>query len=595
MNNETEQSINQSARAEAEAVNQGAQADNQSARAEEVRDSAAMTEEPQAGAVAPAGTEQPEGEKAGRVNIPAAGTHKPGTYRARREAHRPEVQARQAERDSERRRRMFPKIDAEGRAMLNDYFKMMKQLGEKNVSELIEKATFICPEWQERIDEIIGANKKLQNADKAFARCALIYYSIVKPFADLEERKNKPARRGRGAGKKKAPAAGLPVPYYVYPYQKEMADIPQLISKGRKPKLTTLTGERNGETVDLDVKAWEAPGIKLAVERDIDVNLSVGVDQLFKWCCVLLGQKNHTDGTGAAADKEKRTVKVTVDKWNQLKGGDLTIHPDRPRDEELQRLKTMRANGRRELERYARFLSHSIIYRITRTGGREIVSNWKEAGRNWGFLNLFASGDLIDDTLTMVFDSDTADEILSSPTMRRISAALFRLNGNNINAYRIECAALNLFTMDANHGKAQANTLTAGQMLEYTDITKPDENRRKGQDWQKSKRTLENSLNAAVSAGVITGWRYCGTNGAELTPEERKQLETDSSAWESANIWQDFPAFPDQSERIERKEKKRAERRKRKEKSELEKMKKDVSGLKKTVYHRKKRQQGGNQ
>ena len=258
-------------------------------------------------------------------------------------------------------------------------------------------------------------------------------------------------------------------------------------------------------------------------------------DQLFKWCCVLLGQKNHTDGTGAAADKEKRTVKVTVDKWNQLKGGDLTIHPDRPRDEELQRLKTMRANGRRELERYARFLSHSIIYRITRTGGREIVNNWKEAGRNWGFLNLFASGDLIDDTLTMVFDSDTADEILSSPTMRRISAALFRLNGNNINAYRIECAALNLFTMDANHGKAQANTLTAGQMLEYTDITKPDENRRKGQDWQKSKRTLENSLNAAVSAGVITGWRYCGTNGAELTPEERKQLETDSSAWESAN------------------------------------------------------------
>lgn len=70
-------------------------------------------------------------ERAARVNVPKTEKHRQGSYRERKEANSAEYQARQAERDSERRRRMFPKIDAEGRAMLNDYFKMMKQLGKR--------------------------------------------------------------------------------------------------------------------------------------------------------------------------------------------------------------------------------------------------------------------------------------------------------------------------------------------------------------------------------------------------------------------------------------------------------------------------------
>lgn len=131
MINQNLQADNQNGQQEPQAVNQGARTDNGSARAEEVRDSAAMTEEPQAGAVAHAGSAEPEGERAARVNVPKTEKHRQGSYRERKEANSAEYQARQAERDSERRRRMFPKIDAEGRAMLNDYFKMMKQLGKR--------------------------------------------------------------------------------------------------------------------------------------------------------------------------------------------------------------------------------------------------------------------------------------------------------------------------------------------------------------------------------------------------------------------------------------------------------------------------------
>ena len=87
MINQNLQADNQNGQQEPQAVNQGARTDNGSARAE----GAAMTETPtaeQAGAVAHAGSAEPEGERAARVNVPKTGRHAPGSIRARRAAYK---------------------------------------------------------------------------------------------------------------------------------------------------------------------------------------------------------------------------------------------------------------------------------------------------------------------------------------------------------------------------------------------------------------------------------------------------------------------------------------------------------------------------
>ena len=595
MINQNLQADNQNGQQEPQAVNQGARTDNGSARAE----GAAMTETPaaeQAGAVAHAGSAEPEGERAARVNVPKTEKHRQGSYRERKEAYSAEYQARQAEKRAEERRarqmRQMPRIDDEwAAAFVTDMAAQLRggtfppglfpSWQDSETGKEKEGArVMINPFWAEAIEQRIK-DLGLAGRDADQMRFILRMLVALRPFIEARGQAGKPAPKRRGAGRKKpAPAAGLPVPYYAYPYQKEMADIPQMISKGSTPKFKRIAPNREAEPIE--VKAWEAPtGTKLAVERGIAVNLSVGVDQLFKWACVKFADNNDMI-KGVKAGKEiNRTVNITVNEWLYITGRDPNS-------------KSARAHARQELAEYADFLSHSILYKITKTGEREIVKNRKEAGRNWGFLNLFSYGKLEGNDLTLSFGAETAEQLINSK-MRKISAALFRLNGNNINAYRIECAALTLFTMDGNYGKPQANTLTVSKMLEYGKFATPEELKERGQDWQKTKRALENALNAAVSAGVITGWRYCGTNGADLTPEEIKQLGTDLTAWEAANVWQDFPPLPaDNAARIERRQKRKTDAAKRKEKSELEKMKKDVSGLKKTIYHRKK-QQGGNQ
>lgn len=590
MINQNLQADNQNGQQEPQAVNQGARTDNGSARAE----GAAMTETPaaeQAGAVAHAGSAEPEGERAARVNVPKTGRHAPGSIRARRAAYSERVQQERAAKAAA----AFPDLNDDiARVFVSN---MLAQFDRAPAdAEAFEKSfnesaalpgAKLAEEMERRINEAVTASGETGRRAEHL-RFILRFYATLAPFmardrirAKLAGEDGKPTPKRRGGGRKKAaPAAGLPVPYYVYPYQKEMADIPQMISKGSTPKLKRIAPNR--EAKPIEVKAWEAPtGTKLAVERGIAVNLSVGVDQLFKWACVKFADSNDMI-KGVKAGKEiNRTVKITVNEWLNITGRDPNS-------------KSARAHARQELAEYADFLSHSILYKITKTGEREIVKSRKEAGRNWGFLNLFSYGKLEGNDLTLSFGAETAEQLINSK-MRKISAALFRLNGNNINAYRIECAALTLFTMDGNYGKPQANTLTVSKMLEYGKFATPEELKEQGQDWQKTKRALENALNAAVSAGVITGWRYCGTNGAELAPEEIKQLGTDLTAWEAANVWQDFPPLPaDNAARIERGQKRKTDAAKRKEKSELEAMKKDVSGLKKTVYHRKKKQ-GGNQ
>lgn len=590
MINQNLRADNQNGQQEPQAVNQGARTDNGSARAE----GAAMTETPaaeQAGAVAHAGSAEPEGERAARVNVPKTGRHAPGSIRARRAAYSERVQQERAAKAAA----SFPDLNDDiARVYVSNMLTQFDRAPAE--AEAFEKSfnesaalpgAKLAEEMERRIDEAVKASGETGRRAEHL-RFILRFYATLAPFmardrirAKLGAQGGEPTPKRRGAGRKKAaPAAGLPVPYYAYPYQKEMADIPQMISKGSTPKFKRIAPNR--EAKPIEVKAWEAPtGTKLAVERGIAVNLSVGVDQLFKWACVKFADSNDMI-KGVKAGKEiNRTVKITVNEWLNITGRDPNS-------------KSARAHARQELAEYADFLSHSILYKITKTGEREIVKSRKEAGRNWGFLNLFSYGKLEGNDLTLSFGAETAEQLINSK-MRKISAALFRLNGNNINAYRIECAALTLFTMDGNYGKPQANTLTVSKMLEYGKFATPEELKEQGQDWQKTKRALENALNAAVSAGVITGWRYCGTNGAELTPEEIKQLGTDLTAWGAANVWQDFPPLPaDNAARIERGQKRKTDAAKRKEKSELEKMKKDVSGLKKTIYHRKK-QQGGNQ
>ena len=550
-------------------INQNLQADNQGARAE-----------------------LPEGEGDARVNVPKTGRHAPGSIRARRAAYSERVQQERAAKAAA----SFPDLNDDiARVFVSNMLEQFDRApaGAEALERSFNEGSAALPGAKlaekigRRIDEAVKASGETGRRAEHL-RFIFRFYATLAPFmardrirAKLGAQGGEPTPKRRGAGRKKpAPAAGLPVPYYAYPYQKELADIPQMISKGSTPKLKRIAPNR--EAKPIEVKAWEAPtGTKLAVERGIAVNLSVGVDQLFKWACVKFADSNDMI-KGVKAGKEiNRTVKITVNEWLNITGRDPNS-------------KSARAHARQELAEYADFLSHSILYKITKTGEREIVKSRKEAGRNWGFLNLFSYGKLEGNDLTLSFGAETAEQLINSK-MRKISAALFRLNGNNINAYRIECAALTLFAIDGNYGKPQANTLTVSKMLEYGKFATPEEIKEQGQDWQKTKRALENALNAAVSAGVITGWRYCGTNGAELTPEEIKQLGTDLTAWEAANVWQDFPPLPaDNAARIERGQKRKTDAAKRKEKSELEAMKKDVSGLKKTVYHRKKKQ-GGNQ
>lgn len=599
MINQNLQADNQNGQQEPQAVNQGARTDNGSARAEEVRDSAAMTEEPQAGAVAPAGTEQPEGEKAGRVNVPKTEKHRQGSYRERKEAYSAEYQARQAEkRAEERRARQMPRIDDEwAAAFVTDMAARLRggtfppglfsSWQDSETGKEKEGArVMINPFWAEAIEQRIK-DLGLAGRDADQMRFILRMLVALRPFIEARGQAGKPAPKRRGAGRKKAAPGTLPayIPdFFAMMNREELAAIPQMIR-------TNPT--RGAKISGLRAVVFEAEGVKLFQETGGAADLAglapdVALDQLLKMAVIGLTQNNHiTDEPPKNPDALNLDINFSLADYARLKGYDMDIKPDKDPATEKRRISRIMQHVRKEAEEEGdRLMGAHLTFK--RKG--------KNGAGTFEIYNIFAKFHIDDNNaVKCTFIKEAAVKILDAP-LTWIPAALFRLNGNHPNAYKVACKADAYYFMDPNYGKPKAHILLVKTLLGYTDIKTPEEWEAQGQAWTCSRTAFERQLNKLKAEGFITGWRYCGVNGAELTPAEIDAIRTDKTKWQKARIWLDFPPLPaDQGARIERKEKKRAERQKRKEKSELETMKKDVSGLKKTVYHRKKRQQGGNQ
>lgn len=554
-------------------INQNLQADNQGARAE-----------------------LPEGEKAGRVNIPAGGTHKPGSTRALKAAYSAKVQKQRAAKAAA----AFPDLNDDiARVFVSNMLTQFDRAPadaeafEKcfNESAALPGAFKLAEEMERRIDEAVKASGETGRRAEHL-RFILRFYATLAPFmardrirAKLAGEDGKPTPKRRGAGKKKAAPGTLPayIPdFFAMMNREELAAIPQMIR-------TNPT--RGAKISGLRAVVFEAEGVKLFQETGGAADLAglapdVALDQLLKMAVIGLTRNNHiTDGAPKNPDALNLDINFSLADYARLKGYDMDIKPDKDPATEKRRISRIMQHVRKEAEEEGdRIMGAHLTFK--RKG--------KNGAGTFEIYNIFAKFHIDDNNaVKCTFIKEAAAKILDAP-LTWIPAALFRLNGNHPNAYKVACKADAYYFMDPNYGKPKAHILLVKTLLGYTDIKTPEEWEAQGQAWTCSRTAFERQLNKLKAEGFITGWRYCGVNGAELTPAEIDAIRTDKTKWQKARIWLDFPPLPaDQGARIERKEKKRAERQKRKEKSELEAMKKDVSNLKKYTYHRKK--QDGNQ
>lgn len=513
---------------------------------------------------------------------PAKNPPAPWTIRGKRAARTAKAQAEKAARRKQGAAACFPVIDD---AFADDFVKNTV-LGFQKQSLFNDLwfdpgfspfGMFICDEWRERVEARIKA-LGLGGVAAAMARQA--FYILVSIRSAMEisarmraEQQGAPKPKRRGAGRKKTPA--MPAPdYFVMLDRPEFAAIAQMIG----------TEKVKNSTLDNTIKTtvYQAEGVSLYQDRTGEAEGAapdVTVDQLLKMAVIGLTQNNNISGTtGRTGGSINREIAFSLTHYAELRGKDITPHEDAEPQKERERIKAVIKHVRQEADRDARhLLGAHLSFR-----GRD-----KDGKAYTGIYNIFEKYEIKGGVISFVFTEDAAKMAIKSP-LTWISSALFRLNGYTPDAYKIACKAGTYFMMDANHDKPKAHILLVKTLLGYTDIRTPGESEEAGQAWQYSRDKLEGTLNRLKTEGFITGWRYCGQGGAQLTPGQLQTLRGNKTQWQDARIWLDYPPAPDQSERIKRKEQKRAEQQKRRERSRLGKLEKDVKSVKKCIYRKRK-------
>lgn len=149
-----------------------------------------------------------------------------------------------------------------------------------------------------------------------------------------------------------------------------------------------------------------------------------------------------------------------------------------------------------------------------------------------------------------------------------LSPALFKIDGYNINAYKIGLKMVEHASIDNNRIKGTAHILKVSTLLKETNLPPITEIRAKHQSWNwKIKEPFEKALQELNDCGLLTlpdGWYYCHSKGVRLTDAE---ADFDSyEEWTECFIQFDLKDEPDQTERLAKREaeKKEAAKKKRK-------------------------------
>lgn len=334
--------------------------------------------------------------------------------------------------------------------------------------------------------------------------------------------------------------------------------------------------------------------IKVENPNDFNFALTLGINVakvLFRGLKELTAQ-NNIDNTSRdyrvyfplTEYLSKLNYKVTP----QIKPGATPEEIEAEKKRANNALKDGRKKLRKDLASLASFKLNFSDYIITKSKNGKT----KKEKKDYESMDIISTHGIKNGYIKMTFNPDFADALINRGTVADYSDTIYAIDPRKPNAFKLELAICEHFSIDHNHLKGTANSLKVKSLLSWTDLPSIAEVRASRKSWEERiKEPLENSLDELKRVGFlediveektepdgtvtiktkVDAWRYSGKNGAILSDEEA--IFTSYEEWENTIVYFNLKDAPDHSERTKKLKDKIAKEKKRKEKLEEAKYK----------------------
>ncbi len=130
--------------------------------------------------------------------------------------------------------------------------------------------------------------------------------------------------------------------------------------------------------------------------------------------------------------------------------------------------------------------------------------------------------------ITITFAPQIAKVLVNDNLITKFPTALYRISGENPNAYPIGCKLAEHYHMYNNRVKGTNKNISVKAILESSQIVTFEEVQKKDRGhWEaRIKEPMETALDSLTKQGVITDWKYIHAGGVDLSDEEARNIST---------------------------------------------------------------------
>lgn len=130
--------------------------------------------------------------------------------------------------------------------------------------------------------------------------------------------------------------------------------------------------------------------------------------------------------------------------------------------------------------------------------------------------------------ITITFAPQIAKALVNDNLITKVHTALYRISGENPNAYPIACKLIDHYQMYNNRVKETNKNISVKKLLESSKLpTFEDVQKKDRGHWEaRIKEPFETAMDINTKVGVITDWKYVHAGGVDLTDEEARNITT---------------------------------------------------------------------